>query len=312
MSKTAFIFPGQGAQYIGMGRQIAENYPAAATIFDRANTALGFDLKDLVFNGDEAALNITENTQPAVLTVSIACLQPLTELGIYPDIVAGLSLGEYTAHVASGALKFEDAVSIVRKRGKLMQEAVPIGVGATAAIIGLENQVVIESCKEASELGVVQPTNFNCPGQLVIAGETLAVEKAMEICKAKGAKRALLLPVSAPFHCSLLKPAGEKLAQELKNVQLGEMKIPVVSNVTAEKVSNENEVKELLVRQVSSPVLWENSVRYMISEGVDTFIEIGPGKALCGFLKRIAPEVRALNVENAESLEKTLNEIGIK
>ena len=311
MNKTAFIFPGQGAQYIGMGRQISENYTGASAIFDRANTALGFDLKDLVFNGDEAALNITENTQPAVLTVSIACLQPLTELGIYPDFVAGLSLGEYTAHVASGTLTFEDAVNIVRKRGKLMQEAVPIGVGATAAIIGLENQVVIESCKEASVLGVVQPTNFNCPGQLVIAGETPAVEKAMEICKAKGAKRALLLPVSAPFHCSLLKPAGEKLALELKNVT-GRMKIPVVSNVTAEQVSNVREVKELLVRQVSSPVLWENSVRYMISKGVDTFIEIGPGKALCGFLKRIAPEVSALNVENPESLEKTLNEIGIK
>lgn len=309
--KTAFIFPGQGAQYIGMGKEIAEKYPSSAEIFSRADSALGFGLTEMIFNGTEGELSITENTQPAVLTVSVACLQPLLEAGVKPAFTAGLSLGEYTAHVMSGTFTFEDAVKIVRKRGKLMQEAVPAGKGATAAIIALDNQAVADCCAEASKIGIVQPTNYNCPGQLVIAGETAAVEKAMELCRTAGAKRALMLPVSAPFHCSLLKPAGVKLAAELEELQFNEMKIPLVSNVTSRPVLNIAEAKELLVKQVSSPVLWEDSIRYMLSEGVDTFIEIGPGKALCGFLKRIAPEAKALNVENIESLEKTLNEIVI-
>ncbi|MDD4493045.1 MAG: ACP S-malonyltransferase [Eubacteriales bacterium] len=309
MSKTAFIFSGQGAQYIGMGKQISEAYSSADAIFNKANEALGFDLKSLVFGGEEEALKITENTQPAILATSIACMQPLLENGISPEYTAGLSLGEYSAHVASGTVSFETAVSLVRKRGKFMQEAVPIGVGATAAIIGLDTQAVKESCEQATELGLVVPTNYNCPGQLVIAGEAKAVEKAMEICKEKGAKRAILLPVSAPFHCPLLKPAGDKLKAELKNVHLEDIKIPVVSNVTAAPVKDKNEVKTLLVRQVSSPVLWEDSIRFMISEGIDTFVEIGPGKVLSGFLKRINPDVRAFNVEDTVSLEKTLSEI---
>jgi [acyl-carrier-protein] S-malonyltransferase len=310
MGKTAFLFPGQGAQYIGMGKQIAEEYKSARIIFEQASEALGFDMEKLVFEGEEETLKITENTQPAIVTASVACLQPLLERGIRPDYTAGLSLGEYSAHVASGTMNFKTAVSLVRKRGKYMQEAVPLGLGTMAAILGLSAEDVVECCKEASAVGIVEPANFNCPGQISIAGEIKAVEKAMELCTAKGAKRAILLAVSAPFHCSMLKPAGEKLAAELQNVQLGKIQIPLVANTTAGIVKSAEEAKELLIRQVSSPVLWEDSVKRMLEDGVDTFVEIGPGKVLSGFVKKISKEARTFNIEDLDSLGKTLEGIG--
>ncbi len=306
MGKIAFLFPGQGAQYVGMGKDIADEYKSASKIFDEATEALGFDVREMIFNSDDETLKITENTQPTIVTTSIACMQPLLEKGIRPDYVAGLSLGEYAAHVAAGTISFKDAVSLVKKRGKYMQEAVPVGVGAMAAIIGLENNDVIECCKEASQIGIVEPANFNCPGQIVVAGETAAVEKAAELCKAKGAKRAMLLPVSAPFHCTLLKPAGEKLAVEIDKVTLNDIKIPVVTNVTGEAIVDKSIVKELLIRQVSTSVMWEKCIRTMLDAGVDTFVEIGPGKVLSGFVKKIDKEVTVVNVENVETLNKVL------
>lgn len=309
MGKLAFIFPGQGAQYVGMGKEIATEYKSASDIFDAATDALGFDIREMIFNGDDEILKITENTQPTILTTSIACMQPLLDKGIIPDYVAGLSLGEYAAHVAANTISFKDAVALVKKRGKFMQEAVPVGVGAMAVIIGLENNDVIECCKVASQFGVVEPTNFNCPGQVAIAGEVAAVEKASELCKEKGAKRAMLLPVSAPFHCSLLVPAGEKLASELENITLNDMKIPVVTNVTAECITDKSVVKDLLINQVSKSVLWENCIRTMLDKGVDTFVEIGPGKVLSGFVKKVSKDVKVFNVENLESLNNTLAEL---
>lgn len=311
MGKTAFIFSGQGAQYIGMGKQIASEFRSAAHIFDQASEALCLDMKKMIFEGDEETLKITENTQPAIVTTSVACLQPLLERGIKPDYTAGLSLGEYSAHVASGTMDFKTAVSLVRKRGKFIQEAVPLGKGTMAAILGLSSEDVSECCKKASEYGIVEPANFNCPGQISIAGEIKAVEKAMEFCTEKGAKRAILLAVSAPFHCSMLKSAGDKLAMELQNVKFAEFKTPLVANATAQIVGSSADIKELLIKQVSSPVLWENSIRLMLENGVDTFVEIGPGKVLGGFVKKISKEARNFNIEDLDSLEKTLGEIGI-
>jgi [acyl-carrier-protein] S-malonyltransferase len=311
MSKIAFIFPGQGAQYVGMGKDIAESYAEAGSIFDQASEALGYDMREMVFSGDAEKLMETEITQPAILTTSIACLQPFLLKGIIPDMTAGLSLGEYTAHVLSGTMSFKDAVRVTRKRGKYMQEAVPFGKGGMAAIMGLSDEDVIECCREASKYGVVEPANFNCPGQIVAAGEVQAVEKMAELCKQKGAKKVRILPVSAPFHTSLLKHAGEKLAAELEKIEIRDMKIPVVSNVTGDFIRDKSEVKDLLIKQVSSPVLWEKSVRRMIEEGADTFVEIGPGKALTGFIKRIDGNVRMFNVENLESLNNTLESLGV-
>ncbi|WP_010252056.1 ACP S-malonyltransferase [Acetivibrio cellulolyticus] len=310
MGKLAFIFSGQGAQYVGMGKEIAEAYKASDEVFNQASEALGFDVKKMVFESDDETLKITENTQPTIVTTSIACLQPLLENGIKPDVVAGLSLGEYSAHVAAGTMSFKDAVALVRKRGKFMQEAVPVGVGAMAAILGLDNEKVIECCKTAASDGIVGPANFNCPGQVVIAGEVKAVERAAELAKEAGAKRAMMLPVSAPFHCSMLKPAGEKLSAELDKIMFNDMKIPVVTNVTAEYILDKSVVKDLLVSQVSSPVLFEESIRKMIDDGVDTFVEIGPGKTLIGFVKKINKDVKTLNVDDLESLNTTLRELG--
>lgn len=309
MNRIAFLFSGQGAQYVGMGKEIAKQYKSADMIFEEASDALGFDTKKMIFESDDETLKITENTQPAILITSIACMQPLKEEGIIPEVVAGLSLGEYSAHVEAGTIEFKDAVPLVRKRGKYMQEAVPLGKGTMAAILGLEREKVLSVCEMASKDGIIEPANFNCPGQIVIAGEVKAVDRAIEIAKEEGARRAMVLSVSAPFHCSMLRPAGDKLKEELDKIILKDMKIPVVTNVTAEYILDKSKVKDLLVRQVSSPVLFEDSVKNMLKEGIDTFIEIGPGKVLSGFVKKINNGVKILNVEDIDSLNKTLNEI---
>lgn len=311
MGKIAFIFSGQGAQAIGMGKELCENFEVANSVFDEASKALDMDMKKLIWEGDEETLKITENTQPAILTMSIAALRVLEEKGVRADVVAGLSLGEYSAHVASGSISFTDAVKLVRKRGKYMQEEVPLGKGAMAAILGMTEDEVLEVCKKASVYGICEAANFNCPGQIVVAGETEAVSKACEIAKEMGAKRAMPLPVSAPFHCSMLKGAGEKLESELQNVEFSDMKIPLMTNVTAEVVSDKSQIRDILKRQVSSGVKWQKIVENMLSSGVDTFIEIGPGKALSGFVKKIDKTVKILNVEDLASLSNTLKELGI-
>lgn len=302
--KTAFLFSGQGAQAIGMGKELCENFPACDAVFETASAALGFDIKDMIFNGDSETLMITENTQPAILTMSIAALEAVKTLGLKPDVVAGLSLGEYSAHVAAGSLDFTEAVKLVKLRGKYMQEEVPVGVGAMAAILALDADTVREICAQASEKGIVEPANFNCPGQITVAGEFAAVEYACEIAKEKGAKRAMLLPVSAPFHCSMLKGAGEKLAKALENITVSDLQVPLITNVTADYVASKEDIKDLLIRQVSSSVLFEESLRRMLDDGVDTFVEIGPGKALSGFVKKITKDVAIYNVEDMASLEK--------
>lgn len=307
MRKIAFVFPGQGAQYVGMGEELAKEYTVANEVFEKASKAIGYDMKALCFNSSDEELRLTEKTQPSILTASIAVYEVLLEKGIKPEAVAGLSLGEYSALVASGVLDLGDAVKVVRQRGKYMQEEVPVGVGGMAAILGLDGPLVEEACSETE--GIVEPANYNCPGQLVIAGEVKAVESAVEKCKEKGAKRAIMLPVSAPFHTSMLKGAGEKLAEEFKGVAFENMTYPVVANVTADYVSSHDAVKGLLIDQVSSPVKWEMSVRRLIEDGFNTFIEVGPGKALSKFIKKISKEVDILNVEDLASLEKTLEKL---
>jgi [acyl-carrier-protein] S-malonyltransferase len=305
MSKVAFIFAGQGAQYAGMGKELADNIEASKKVFEEADKALGFEISKLCFEGPKENLDKTENTQPAVLTTSIAALKALEEKGIKPDFTAGLSLGEYSALVCSGVLNFSDAVKLVRKRGRFMQEAVPEGVGTMAAILGLASEDVREICRESSSLGIVEPANFNCPGQIVIGGEIEAVKAASEKAKEKGAK-VMPLSVSAPFHTSMLKPAADKLEEELKNIELGSVKTPIITNVTADYVGSKEEVKELLKKQVMSSVLWENTIKRMLDDGVDTFIELGPGKVLSGFVKKIDRKVKVVNIEDIKSLEKAV------
>ena len=294
--KIAFIFSGQGSQYIGMGKELYDNIPSCKKIYDKANEVLGFDLKELIFNGDKEELNITENTQPAILTTSIAILQAIKDKGINPDIVAGLD--------------FETAVSLVKKRGRFMQEAVPQGVGSMVAVIGLDENKIKEVLKIASEKGIVEIANYNTNSQIVIGGEREAVEFASELLKECGARRVIPLKVSGPFHTSLLNEASIKLKNEFENIHFNDPKIKIITNVTADFIENGNEIKELLINQVKSSVRWSETIEKMLDEGIDTFIEIGPLKTLSSFVREISKErkatVKIFNVEDLKSLNKTL------
>lgn len=310
MGKVAFVFPGQASQYPGMGKELAEKYPAARAVFDEADKALGFSVSRMCFEGTEDELKLTANTQPCILTVSVAVYRVLAEKGMTPDFVAGHSLGEYSALVAAGALKFSDAVQIVRKRGSYMQEAVPAGQGAMAAILGLSPAVVADACKRAAEGEVCAPANLNSPDQTVISGHAGAIKRAVEIASQLGAKRAVILAVSAPFHSALMQPAQDRLAADLKKTEFSSLKMPLVTNVDADTITTGEEAREALIRQVSMPVRWEESVRTLIDdEGVNTFVEVGPGKVLTGLLRQIERSVAALNVEDEKSLATTLDRI---
>ena len=308
--KTVFMFSGQGAQYVGMGKELYENFNSAKDIFDKADEILKYSIKDICFNNEEE-LNKTENTQPAILTMSIAAMKILEEKGIKADFAAGLSLGEYSAYVASGAMDFEEAVELVRKRGEFMTKAVPQGVGAMYAIMGLNKEIVELCCKEAEKIGYVAPSNFNAPGQIVIAGVAEAATYAANIAKEKGAKMVVKLNVSGPFHTALLEPASIKLKPELEKITIKDMNIPVFTNVTGDIVKDKNDIAPLLVKQVMMPVKWEDTIKNLYNLGVDTFIEIGPGKALSGFVKRTVKGVTILNVEDIKSLEKTLEKLAL-
>jgi [acyl-carrier-protein] S-malonyltransferase len=305
--KIGFLFPGQGSQAVGMGKELVEKYGVAQDIFARADQALGFSLTNLIFEGPEEELRKTTNTQPAILTTSIAALAVLEKEGLKPEMTAGHSLGEYSALVAAGVIAFEDAVQLVRKRGAFMQEAVPLGEGSMAAIMGMDRAAVVDICEQASAVGIVQAVNFNCPGQIVIAGAVKAVENAVELLKNAGAKRAIMLPVSAPFHCTMMKPAAENLGRELEKVKFYDAKIPVVTNINAKLLTDKDVIKAALVQQAASPVLWEDCMKTMVQEGIQTFVEVGPGKVLGGFTKKINKDAVMLNVEDFNSLEKTLD-----
>jgi [acyl-carrier-protein] S-malonyltransferase len=306
----AFVFPGQGSQKVGMGRALASAVPAAAAAFAEADAALGFPLSRLCFEGPDEELVLTANTQPAILTTSVAAFWALSARGVQPDWVAGHSLGEWSALVAAGALELSEAVKAVRKRGQYMQEAVPVGEGAMAAILMLDVASIEAACVEAAEDQVVVPANINSPGQVVIAGHRAAVERAMEKCKARGAKRALLLPVSAPFHSPLMRPAQERLAADLAAIAFRVPTAPLVNNVDARPVRAAEECRDGLLRQVSAPVRWEESVQELARQGVDTFVEVGPGQVLAGLIKKIDKGARVFGVEDPGSLDATVAALG--
>jgi [acyl-carrier-protein] S-malonyltransferase len=309
MGKVAFVFPGQASQYPGMGKELAEKHPSARAVFDEADKALGFSISQMCFAGTEEDLKLTANTQPAILACSVAIYRVLEERGLSADFVAGHSLGEYSALVAAGSLKFSDAIQLVRKRGSYMQDAVPAGVGAMAAIMGLSHAVVADACKRAAENEICAPANLNSPEQTVISGHAGAVKRAVEIASQLGAKRAVMLPVSAPFHSALMMPAQEKLAVELKKVHFAGLRVPLVTNVDADTETSGDEARDALIRQVSMPVRWEESVRLLIDEGVNTFVEVGPGRVLTGLLRQIERSVSTLNVEDEKSLAATADKI---
>jgi [acyl-carrier-protein] S-malonyltransferase len=308
-SKLTFLFPGQGSQAVGMGKDLAEKHPIARMTFEEADEALGYKLSQLCFEGPEDQLRLTEITQPAILTASVAAWRVLNEKGLKPSFVAGHSLGEYSAHVAAGTLSFAEAVRTVRNRGKYMQEAVPVGVGTMAAILGMEFEKVTAVCSDAANGQVCEPANINSPEQIVISGHTAAVERATSLADERGAKRAKVLPVSAPFHCSLMKPAQDRLATDLFAINFNKPVAGVVCNVDAVLLEDADRSRDALIRQVTGSVKWEQSMRVLIAQGVQTFVEVGPGKVLCGLMRQIDRSQKCLNVADDASLQKTLEQI---
>ncbi len=309
--RHCFVFPGQGSQYVGMGKEIHETFPEAKEIFQEASDALGYDVARLCFEGPEEELNKTFRTQPCIVTVSVALLRVLSGEGIAPAIVAGHSLGEYSALVAAGVISFRDAVILTEKRGQFMQEAVPPGRGLMAAVLGLEREKVDEICLTLKS-GYAAPANYNCPGQIVIAGEKEAVEEAVRLAKEAGAKRALPLAVSVPSHCTLMADASRRLGELLDRLELRSPEVPIVNNADAMFLNNVVSIKTSLVRQLSSPLLWEDSIKTIADSGIKSFVEVGPGRVLSGLIGRIEPEAKVFNVEDLKSLEKTLEELKAK
>jgi [acyl-carrier-protein] S-malonyltransferase len=309
--KTAFIFPGQGSQQVGMGRELAETQPAARQVFEEADRILGIKMSSLCFEGPDEELRLTINTQPAILTTSIAAWRALEARGARADFVAGHSLGEYTALVAAGSLQYDDALGAVRKRGLYMQEAVPNGVGAMAALIGIGLDTIESICNETRSLGVCAPANINSPNQTAIAGHRPAVERAVEVAKARGAKRAVMLSVSAPFHCELMKPAAERLEAVFQNIVFSDLNVPLVTNVDARLITRGHEARDALLRQVASPVRWSESITRLLDQGVTRFVEVGPGKVLSGLVRQINRQCQILNVEDAQTFESTAVALGL-
>jgi len=307
--QLAFLFPGQGSQAVGMGKNLAEHHPIAKQTFEEADAALGVKLSHLCFEGPEDQLRLTENTQPAILTVSVAAWRVLNEKGIKPALVAGHSLGEYSAHVAAGTLSFADAVRAVHNRGKYMQEAVPVGTGAMAAIIGMSIDAVVSLCADAAQGEVCEPANINSPDQIVISGHAAAIERVVKLADERGAKRAKILPVSAPFHCSLMKPAQDRLAIDLNALNFSAPAVPVIANVYAKPVEDAVSSREALIRQVTGAVKWSECVQVLISRGVQTLVEVGPGKILSGLMRQIDRTKKTVNVEDEASLHKTMEHL---
>ena len=310
MRNVAFLFAGQGAQYVGMGQDLYNNYEKVRDIFDRADNILDYALSDICLNGPSELLNQTENTQPAVYMMGYAIYSILDGNLPKPRMMAGLSLGEYTALTAAGSISFGDGINLVRQRARFMQEAVPLGKGAMAAILGLSTEDVKKCCDLSKSIGTVEAANYNSPGQIVISGEKEAVESACQHAKDLGAKRAILLPVSAPFHCSMLEPAAKRLGEELSNIDIISPNIKIISNVTAKPIAGKKEISKLLTMQVTNPVRWQESMEFAIAEGIDTFIELGPGRTLTSLLKRIDRNIEGYNIEDIESLERVLKEFG--
>lgn len=305
MEKIAYLFPGQGSQFIGMGKELYNSFPECKKVFDEADESLHIKLSDKMFEGNKEELDRTEYTQPAIVTMSIAAYKALSRYGIKPSVTAGLSLGEYSSLTICQVFSLSQVIPLVQKRGRLMQNAVPEGKGAMCAILGLSEDRVREACHMAKEFGIVEPANFNCPGQIVIGGETRAVEEAVNYAKELGAIRCIFLAVSAPFHTKMLAPAADGLMLELDRLSLGDMKLPLISNVTADYINSVDEVKGLLYRQVMSSVLWEQTIRRMVEDGIRHFVELGPGRTLSGFVKKIDRGLNTYHVENVASLEET-------